>query len=339
MGMRELEINRIWKLLPKYEFNESLKYALARNPRLKLNKLSESDPAIAEMLDISFRLSGLIRHLNVHAAAIVIAPKDVREFMPVAGNRDTVMSMSQISYRYVERLGLIRFDHLGLKNLTLNDSAAKMIRSGKNPEFDLQRIQLDDKATFELISSGDTDSVFQFESSGMKELLMKLKPSCFEDVVAACALYRPVPLQIGMVDDLIERKHGRQPITYILPELEPILANTYGVLVYQEQVMLMAHAVAGYSLGQADLLRRTIGKQLLEDIMKEKELLFTLSVRRGVALVKSEEVFDFLLNYCSYSFNKAHAVAYALIAYHSAWLKAHYPDQFALAVELVPPVI
>jgi len=194
---------------------------------------------------------------------------------------------------------------------------------------------LDDKLTYELISFGNTDHIFQLESSGMKDLLLQLQPSCFEDIAAACALYRPGPIENGTVDDLLAQKHRVIPITYILPELELILANTYGVLVYQEQAMLIVSTVAGYSLAQADLLRRVLGRRRPEEVTNEKERFVTTAVVRGFNRNKAEEVFEYLFKYVEYSFNKSHAVAYALISYQSAWLKANYPDEFFKAVVII----
>lgn len=334
LGMSWSEITKMRRLLPQWRFNESLQETLARKPKLKINRLAERDHAVAGLLDISFRLSGLVRFVNVHAASIVITPSDIRDYMPVAGTPHSYLFVSHFRHRSVERIGLMRFCHLGLKNLTLNDYAVKLIRSGKYPELDLKLLPLDDKGVYELFASGNTDKVFQFESGAMKELLIKLRPSCFEDIVAACALFRPGPLKIGMFDDLIERKHGRKPITYILPELEPILANTYGVLVYQEQRMQIIQTVAGYRLGQADKLRRVLGRKDAAEVKKSKKYFLAGAEYLNFPRNKAGEVFELLCSeYAEYGFNKTHAVAYALIAYQSAWLKTHYPDEFAAAVE------
>jgi len=334
IGMDRSKINKVVKLLPQCRFNETLKEKLLRRPLLKLNKMAESDKTIAELLDIVFRLTGLVRYSTTHAASIVIAPADVRKFVPVAGRSDSVISMSHFPYCYFEKVGLVTFYHLGLKNLTINDIAIKLIRAGKNSELDPHLLSLDDTATYDLISSGNTDGIFQLESTGMKELLIKLQPSCFEDIVAACALYRPGPLRVGMLDNLIERKHERQLITYIIPELEPILANTYGVIVYQEQAMQIIHAVAGYSFGKADELRRTLGIRDAADIKKAKKDFIAGSVIQDIAEDKASDIFDLLCRSAEYGFNKAHAVAYSLISYQSAWLKAHYPEEFGRAVEI-----
>jgi DNA polymerase-3 subunit alpha len=229
-------------------------------------------------------------------------------------------------------VGLVKFDFLGLKNLTVIDRAVRLIRAGKDPSFDIAALRDDDQASYELISSGNTTGIFQLESSGMKEMLVKLKPSCFEDVIAACALYRPGPLGSGMVDDFIERKHGRRKVVYDLPQLEPILKDTYGVIVYQEQVMQISRTLAGYSLGRADLLRRAMGKKDPAVMAKEKEPFLEGAKANGVDLKRAEAIFDLMAKFAEYGFNKSHSAAYALIAYQTAYLKAHYPVEFMAAL-------
>jgi len=211
-------------------------------------------------------------------------------------------------------------------------NAVRLVRDGKDPDFDITRLRDDDRESYELISSGNTTGIFQLESSGMKEMLVKLKPSCFEDIIAACALYRPGPLGCGMVDDFIERKHGRQKVVYDLPELEPILKDTYGVIVYQEQVMQIARTLAGYSLGRADLLRRAMGKKDPVVMAKEKEPFLAGARAQGIDPKKAEGIFDQMAKFAEYGFNKSHSAAYALIAYQTAFLKAHYPVEFMAAL-------
>jgi DNA polymerase-3 subunit alpha len=234
--------------------------------------------------------------------------------------------------KYVEKIGLVKFDFLGLKNLTVIDNAVKLIRAGKDPEFDISALDDDDKASYDLISEGNTTGVFQLESSGMREMLRDLKPSCFEDVIAACALYRPGPLGSGMVKDFIERKHGRKKVVYDLPQLEPILKDTYGVIVYQEQVMQISRSLAGYSLGGADLLRRAMGKKDPAVMAKEKVPFLDGAKKQGIDPKKAEAIFDLMAMFAEYGFNKSHSAAYALIAYHTAYLKAHYPVEFMAAL-------
>jgi DNA polymerase-3 subunit alpha len=300
----------------------------------ELNELAGSDPRVKSLLTIATTLRDVICQSSIDPVGIVIASEDIREFIAVMGGSGNSISSSQTSYRYFESVGLIRFDFLGLKNLTLNDSVVKLLRAKKHPTPDLQLLRLDNSATYDLIASGNTNYIFQFDSDGMRDLLMQLQPSCFEDIVAACAIYRPGPINNGTVDDLIARKHRVIPISYILPALEPILSNTYGILIYQEQAMLMAKTVAGYSLERADLLRRKLGRRRPKEVKTEKELFVAASVERGINRGKAEEVFERLFKSVEYSFLKAHAVAYALIAYQSAWLKANYPDEFDTVVEM-----
>ena len=334
LGMNYRDVNKVVKLIPD-DLNMTLAKALQQSKQLK--KRFDNDPSVKDLLDTALQLEGLHRHASIHAAGFIIAPDNMEEFLPIYKDQETGSIVTQFSMKYVELTGLVKFDFLGLKNLTINDLAIKLICSEKNPELDLQLLHLDDKATYELISSGNTDHIFQLSSDGMKELLMKFQPSCFDDIVAACALYRPGPIQIGMLDDLIERKHERKPITFILPELEPILVNTYGVLVYQEQMMQIAETVKGVcSLGMADLLRREMGKkkqQILEN--EKKSFIGTAVLQKGIAPDKAEEVFEFLYNFAEYGFNKSHAASYALIAYQSAWLKAHFSEEFNRAVEMI----
>ncbi len=300
----------------------------------ELNELAGSDPKVKSLLSIATTLRDVICHSSIDPVGIVITPEDMREFIPVMGGTGNGISSSQISYRYFEKVGLIRFNFLGLKNLTLNDSVVKLIRAKKHPALDLQLLPLDDSAAYDLIASGNTNYIFQFDSDGIRDLLMRLQPSCFEDIVAACAIYRPGTINNGTVVDLIARKHSVIPISYILPELEPILANTYGILIYQEQAMLIINAVAGYSFDRADSLRRKLGRLRPKEVKIEKDSFVAASVERGMNRGKAEEVFEYLFESVEYSFLKSHAVAYALIAYQSAWLKANYPDEFDTAVEM-----
>ena len=299
-----------------------------------LNEMAKNEPKIKELLAIAIELSGQIGFCTIHAASYVIASEDLREYTPVSGNPDSEIKISNYSMKDIERMGLILFNFLGLNNLTLNNSAVKLIRAKKHPALELQLLPLDNGATYDLFALGKTNYIFQFDSDGMRDLLMRLQPSCFEDIVAACAIDRPGPINNGTVDDLIARKHRVIPISYILPELEPILANTYGILIYQEQAILIINVVAGYSLDRADSLRRQLGRRRTKEVKIEKESFVAASVERGINRGKAEEVFEYLFKLVEYSFLKSHAVAYALIAYQSAWLKANYPDEFDTAVEM-----
>jgi DNA polymerase-3 subunit alpha len=225
-----------------------------------------------------------------------------------------------------EKTGLIKFDFLGLKTLTVVDLAVRLLRETANPDFDINTIPMDDKASFELMQSGHTAAVFQIESQGMRELLVKLLPDCFEDVIALVALYRPGPLESGMVDTYVECKHGRQDITYALPQLEPILKETNGVILYQEQVMKIAQELAGYTLGQADMLRRAMGKKKPEEMQKQREIFMQGAKENGHDPAKAEQIFDLMEKFAGYGFNKSHSAAYGLICYQTAYLKAHYPQ-------------
>lgn len=323
------DVDRIAKLVPEV-LNITLDQALKQEP--KLNEMAAADARVKELLEIALRLEGLTRHASTHAAGVVVAPDTMEEFCPVYKDQKTGSINTQYSMKYVEKIGLVKFDFLGLKNLTVIDNAVKIIRSGKDPKFDIALLLDDDQASYELISAGNTTGVFQLESSGMKEMLVKLKPSCFEDVIAACALYRPGPLGSGMVDDFIDRKHGRKKVVYDLPELEPILKDTYGVIVYQEQVMQIARTLGGYSLGGADLLRRAMGKKDPIEMAKQKDIFLDGAKKNGFDMKKSEAIFDLMAKFAEYGFNKSHSAAYALVAYQTAFLKAHYPVEFMAAL-------
>ena len=323
------DVDRIAKLVPEV-LGITLKQATAQEP--KLNEMADADPRVKELLDIALRLEGLTRHASTHAAGVVVAPAPLEEFCPVYKDQKNGSITTQYSMKYVEKIGLVKFDFLGLKNLTVIDNAVKLIRAGKDPHFDISLLRDDDEATYQLLQSGNTTGVFQLESSGMKELLVKLKPSCFEDIIAVCALYRPGPLGSGMVDDFIDRKHGRKKVVYDLPALEPILKDTYGVIVYQEQVMQIARTLAGYSLGGADLLRRAMGKKDPAAMAKEKDRFLDGAKEQGIDLKKAEAIFDLMAKFAEYGFNKSHSAAYALVAYQTAYLKAHYPVEFMAAL-------
>lgn len=323
------DVDKIAKLVPEV-LGIKLKDAIAQEPRLK--EAAEADSKVKELLDIGLCLEGLARHASTHAAGVVVAPKVLEEFCPVYKDQKTGSLTTQYSMKYVEKIGLVKFDFLGLKNLTVIHNAVKIIRAGKDPNFDIAALRDDDQASYELISAGNTTGVFQLESSGMKDMLVKLKPSCFEDVIAACALYRPGPLGSGMVDDFIDRKHGRKKVVYDLPQLEPILKDTYGVIVYQEQVMQIARTLAGYSLGGADLLRRAMGKKDPAEMAKQRDIFLEGAKNGGIDLQKAGAIFDLMAKFAEYGFNKSHSAAYALVAYQTAYLKAHYPVEFLAAL-------
>ncbi|KAF0216560.1 MAG: DNA polymerase III subunit [Geobacteraceae bacterium] len=323
------EVDKIAKLVPEV-LGITLEKAIKQEP--KLGELAEADPHIKELLDTALCLEGLTRHASTHAAGVVVAPDVMEEFCPVYKDQKNGSITTQYSMKYVEKIGLVKFDFLGLKNLTVIHNAVKLIRAGKDPDFDIARLRDDDQESYRLLQSGNTTGVFQLESSGMQGLLVKLKPSCFEDIIAVCALYRPGPLGSGMVDDFIDRKHGRKKAVYDLPQLEPILKDTYGVIVYQEQVMQIARTLAGYSLGGADLLRRAMGKKDPAEMAKQRDIFLEGAKKQGIDPKKAESIFDLMAKFAEYGFNKSHSAAYALVAYQTAYLKAHYPVEFMAAL-------
>ncbi len=323
------EVDKIAKLVPTV-LNITLKDALQQEP--KLRELVEKDPKVKELFSIALALEGLTRHASTHAAGVVVTPRPLPEYLPLYTDPKSGGQVTQYAMSYVEKIGLVKFDFLGLKNLTVIDNAVKLIRADKAPDLDTATLPYDDAEAYQLLQAGNTTGVFQLESSGMKELLVKLKPSCFEDIIAVCALYRPGPLGSGMVDDFIQRKHGKKKITYDFPQLEPILKDTYGVIVYQEQVMQIAQVLGGYSLGGADLLRRAMGKKKPEEMAKQKEIFLDGAKKNKLEPKKAEAVFDLMAKFAEYGFNKSHSAAYALIAYQTAYLKAHYPVEFMAAL-------
>ncbi len=331
MGIPYGEVDKIAKLVPNPTGKKvTLKEALKQEPKLK--ELVDKEARVRQLFDVALALEGLTRHASTHAAGVLITPKPLTDYLPLYIDPKSQGQVTQYDMVHVEKLGLVKFDFLGLKNLTVIDKAVKLIRAGKDPDFDINQLRDDDPDTFKLLQAGNTTGVFQLESSGMKELLIGLKPSCFEDIIAVCALYRPGPLGSGMVDDFIKRKHGRREITYDFPELEPILKDTYGVIVYQEQVMQIAQVLGGYSLGGADLLRRAMGKKKPEEMAKQKEIFLDGAKKHKFDLKKAEAVFDLMAKFAEYGFNKSHSAAYALIAYQTAYLKAHYPVEFMAAL-------
>src|SRR6185503_15415123 len=265
---------------------------------------------------------------------VVIADKPLWEFVPVYQPPGEKTLITQFAKDEVEAAGLVKFDFLGLKTLTVIQNALDLINRNRPADQKIERhqIPLDDPATYELISQGDTAGVFQMESSGFTEMVMKLKPSCFEDVIAAGALYRPGPLDAGMVDVFINRKHGREKVVYPHPALEPVLKDTYGVIVYQEQVMQISQVLGGYSLGRADLLRRAMGKKKAEVMQAERAGFLEGCKKNEVDLKVAGEIFDLMEKFAEYGFNKSHSAAYGLVTIHTAWLKAHHPVEFMAAL-------
>lgn len=325
LGFPFEDSNAITDLIPE-QLKITLKEALEQEPRLQ--SLIKSNQEVARLFEIAFRLEGLTRHASKHAAGIVITPQPVSDMLPVYIPPKTTELVTQFAMTELETLGFLKMDFLGLKNLTLIARAVALIEKNHKLSLDLSKIPMDDAKSFALICQGDTSGVFQLESSGLKDVLRRLMPEKFEDIIAVNALYRPGPLGSGMVDDFIERRHGRQKITYLFPELEVVLQETYGVIVYQEQVMKIASVIAGFSLGEADILRRAMGKKKAE-VMAEQRIIFVdRAIKRNFDGKKAGELFDLMAYFAGYGFNKSHSAAYALIAYQTAYLKANYPAEF-----------
>jgi DNA polymerase-3 subunit alpha len=325
LGIAFEDSNALTNLIP--DQTKTLHEALEQEPRLQ--ESINNNPRTKKIFDIAFKLEGLTRHASKHAAGIVISPEPIDEVLPIyippKSNNELV---AQYAMTELESIGFLKIDFLGLKNLTLIDRVLTLVHKNHGVKLNMDKLALDDPKTFKLICEGKTSGVFQLESNGLKEVLRKLKPEKFEDIIAVNALYRPGPLGSGMVDDFIERRHGRQKITYLFPELSPILQETYGVIVYQEQVIKIASAIGGYSLGEADILRRAMGKKKAE-VMAEQGAIFTIkSSERGFDKKKAQELFDLMAYFAGYGFNKSHSAAYALIAYQTAFLKAHYLPEF-----------
>jgi DNA polymerase III subunit alpha len=322
------DVDRIAKLVPQGP-NVTLVKSLGAVKELR--EAAEGHPRFGELLDVAQRLEGLARHASIHAAGVVIAPKPLIDLVPLyKSNRDEITT--QYPMTDLERLGLLKMDFLGLTTLTVIHQAVEQIREQSGEEIRLPEIPLDDAETLRLFCEGRTSGIFQFESAGMRDILRRLQPSRFEDLIALNALYRPGPIQGGMIDDFINRRHGRVRVTYELPELEEALRETYGVIVYQEQVMQIASRLGGFSLGEADLLRRAMGKKK-KSVMEAQRKKFLDGARgNGIDAAKAKRVFDQMEHFAGYGFNKGHSTAYALLAYQTAYLKAHFPIQFMAAL-------
>jgi len=322
------DVDRVAKLIPA-TLDMTLDKALEEVPQLK--QLSEQDERVKELLSVARRLEGMTRHASVHAAGVVIAPKSITEFAPLyKGKNDEITT--QWAMKEIERIGLLKMDFLGLSTLTLLNDAVEQIGATTGKILDLDTIPLDDAKTYQIFGEGATYGIFQFESSGMRDILRKAKPQRLDDLIALNALYRPGPLRSGMVDDFIARKHGKVKVTYEVKELEPILADTYGVIAYQEQVMRIASVLAGFTLGEADLLRKAMGKKKADVMQAQRKTFVDGAVSRGVNEKKATKIFDLMEHFAGYGFNKSHSTAYALLAYQTAFLKANYPWYFAAAL-------
>ncbi|MGQ9483855.1 MAG: DNA polymerase III subunit alpha [Desulfosoma sp.] len=328
LAMPYNEVDKIAKLIPAGP-DVTLAKAFEQEPRLV--ELQREDPQIRELFEIAQALEGLTRHASTHAAGVVIGDKPLVEYVPLFRDPDGKV-VTQFSMKYVEKAGLIKFDFLGLRNLTVIHNAVQLIEKNHGVRLDMKRLPLNDPKTYQLLSRADTTGVFQLESSGMRDILVRLQPERFDDIVALVALYRPGPIKSGMVDLYIDGKHGRIPITYELEQLRPILEPTYGVILYQEQVMEIARVLANYTLGEADILRRAMGKKIPEVMAAQRERFLAGAKENGIELTKANHIFDLMDKFAGYGFNKSHSAAYALIAYQTAYLKAHYPVEFMAAL-------
>lgn len=322
LGMGYSDVDKISKVIP---FDSNLEEALAMDEDLRMKR--QTDGEIGKLFDIAIKLEGLNRHSSMHAAGIVIGDKPLEQICPLYFDDSAEMPVVQYDKHWCEEVGLVKFDFLGLKTLTVIKDALDFIKNIKNIDVDIDNIRLDDKETFDLMKEADTLAVFQIESSGMKSMLKQIKPDNIEDIIALISLYRPGPMD--SIPTYIKRKHGIEPIEYMHPKMEPILKNTYGIIIYQEQVMNIAKSLAGYSLGGADLLRRAMGKKIPE-IMAQQRGVFVEGCKNfsNIDEKKGNEIFDLLAKFAEYGFNKAHAAAYSFISYQTAYLKAHFPVEF-----------
>ena len=333
MGQPYGFVDRLAKMIP-FEIGMTLPKALEESEDLK--KAYENEEEVTAMLNMALSLEGLARNAGKHAGGVVISPTVLTDFSPLYCEEGGQSVVTQFDKDDVEAVGLVKFDFLGLRTLTIIDWAVKHVNRRRAIEaeepLEIEHLPLEDKATFDLLQAANTTAVFQLESRGMKDLITRLQPDSFEDIVALVALFRPGPLQSGMVDDFINRKHGRAEVDYFHPDLEQVLTPTYGVILYQEQVMQIAQVLANYTLGGADMLRRAMGKKKAEVMAEQRELFMKGAVARGVDADLATHIFDLMEKFAGYGFNKSHSAAYALLSYQTAWLKAHYPAEFMAAV-------
>ena len=325
--------DRISKMIP-FEIGMTLEKAISRQPVLK--QAIKDDDEVQEIMNLSFKLEGGIRNIGKHAGGVVIAPGSLADFSPIYFDSDTSSVLTQFDKDDVEKIGLVKFDFLGLRTLTIIDKAIKSINddlaSKNEDQLDISNIDLNDSKVFELLSAGKTTAVFQLESPGMKDLIKRLQPTKFEEIVALLALFRPGPLDSGMHDEFVNRKNGKVPVTYPHKLLEPVLSETYGVILYQEQVMESARVLAGYSLGQADILRRAMGKKQVEEMDKQRTIFVNGCKDNNIKEDLANKIFNLIETFAGYGFNKSHSAAYALLSFQTAYLKTYYPEYFMAAV-------
>jgi DNA polymerase-3 subunit alpha len=326
MNIPYAEVDKVAKLIPAGPDVKNLDDAIRLEPRLR--ELYDNDPAMKEMLDIAKRLEGLSRHASTHAAGVVIAPEPLTHYTALYKNPAEDVVTTQFDMKCVEGMGLLKFDFLGLKTLTIMDKTVKYIEQ-QGGSLKLNEIPLDDAETYRYLTSGETTAIFQLESAGMRDILVRMQPNVLEDLIALVALYRPGPMK--WIDEFIRNKKGETEVEYALPQLKEILGETYGIILYQEQVMMIANRIASFSMGRADLLRRAMGKKKPEEMAKHKEAFIEGAVKNGIDAKKAKELFENVEPFAQYGFNKSHSAAYAYIAYQTAWLKAHYPVEFMTA--------
>ncbi|MBE6445032.1 MAG: DNA polymerase III subunit alpha [Alphaproteobacteria bacterium] len=324
------QADRISKMIPPgvQGKNPTLQESLEQVPELE--DMRQNDPQINKLFDIGMKLEGLYRQSGVHAAGVVIGDRPLDLLVPLYKDPKAEMPVTQYDMKFVEETGLIKFDFLGLKTLTVIQKAVEWIKKTQGIELDMEEVALDDKATYEMLQRGDTTAVFQFESPGMKDVHKQIKPDRFEDLIAIVSLYRPGPMD--NIPTYIKRKHGEEEITYLHPSLAPILDETYGIMVYQEQVMKIAQVLGGYTMGGADKLRKVMGKKMRDEIPKQRKMFTEGAIKNGIDEDVAGKIFDQMEKFASYGFNKSHAAAYSLVSYHTAYLKAHYPVEFMCAI-------
>ena len=325
LGLSFAETNKVAELVPapRQGFDFSLSEAMQMEPKLK----SYAVGAGKQLIELALKLEGLTRHSSTHAAGVVIGDQPLMDLVPLMRDKDE-NEVTQYSMKYIEKVGLVKFDFLGLKTLTVIHTAKKIIEQERGLVLVLEELSLDDAPTYKTLCVGNTIGVFQLESSGITEMTMRLKPNCFNDLVAILALYRPGPLDAGMVDHYIDRKHGRQKVSYMHSLMEQILADTFGIILYQEQIMQLAQALAGYSLAEADILRKAMGKKNPEEMAKQKNRFVSGAVERGLSVALAEEIFSQMETFARYGFNRSHSAAYAMVSFQTAYLKTHFPVEF-----------
>ena len=331
LGFSFAETDAIAKLIPapKQGFDYPLTESIKMEPRLQ--DLLKSDPRVKNLMDHALRLEGLTRHASTHAAGVVLSNLPLVDHLPLFVDKEGGI-VTQFDMGSVEKIGLVKFDFLGLKTLTLIHDCLKLIETTRGERVDLEHLPLDDKKTYRLLCNGNTTGVFQLESTGIREMTVKIRPNCFEDLVAILALYRPGPLDSGMAEEYIKRKHGKEKIKYLHPLLEPVLKDTHGVIVYQEQVMQIAQVLGAYSMGDADILRRAMGKKDPEEMAAQRERFVEGAQGKKIDPQRAAEIFDQMETFARYGFNKSHSAAYALVSYQTAYLKTHYPVEFMAAL-------